>query len=135
MEENFRVEALPESQQRDSCIDAWKIARIGFLLSKVKTELTLNQLMIIMFLSFFKYADSGFMEFNCVIGGRKETFIKRELGILTKLNFVEKLDLNIDKIVDDVPSIVYRNATSGRALARKIWDSLDNTSEFFDFEY
>lgn len=119
-------------------VEVWKIARLGYILSKLQKnrnpQFNFADLILLLFLSHFKYVDSDFIQQEKVMGNYKRARVYIVLNKLIKMSLVEKIQFNLDSEVTDLfAKRVYKLTKAGLALTAKIHYHLDGTDNFLDY--
>lgn len=118
-------------------IEIWKIARLGFMLSVIQKkipEVNFNSLLLMMFLSHFKYSDLNFIVFNNVTGDHKPHFVRIMLNRLAKIHLVEKVSFATDnELALLYPQNVYLLTPKAIKMMKKLHSYLDGTNNFLDY--
>lgn len=130
----FKDRSIPIEGQAD----LWKIARLGYILSKLQKNrnsmLNFSDLILLLFLSHFKYVDSDFIEQEKVMGNYKRARIYIVLNKIIKMGLAEKIQFNLDSEITELfAKRVYRLTKAGLALTTKIHYHLDGTDNFLDY--
>ena len=116
-------------------IEGWKIPLLSFILKQTKNkyDINLGELLLLMYLSYFKYIDTFTLVENSAVSNT--TFATRMLNRLHKFGLVDRVNFALEPDLYDVlPEYVYMLSKAGKRLVNKIYQHLNGVEQLYEFK-